>query len=243
MKLATVNPCSFAGNTAELDLKVLPINHLERPAAEQFIRAVFGRAYGANVTHFLPQIMALRSEESGLLAALGLRFAQTNTLFLEQYLEVPVEQAIAAAAHTAVARSTVTELGNLASFQRGGLRCLIIGLTAYLKGAGVKWAAFTAVPAVLNAFVRMGIPLHELGPADPSRLVGGAAEWGSYYEQKPRVVAGNVEAAYEYLNGELSKGALEIAPCCLWDGALRMGRERSVHRAAHSAQTVLSAGC
>ncbi len=241
MTLAAVSPCGFSGASG-LSLNITRNNDLDRLEAEQFIHDVFARAYGADVKHFMPRLMVLQSEERRLLAALGIRFAHSGGLFLENYLEVPVEQAVARAAHTAVARSSVAELGNLASYQRGGLRCLIIGLTAYLKGAGVKWATFTAVPAVHNAFVKMGIPLYELGFADPARLGGEAAHWGTYYDHKPRVVAGNVEAAYDYIASALSQGAVEASSCCLWKNAYRMGRECAARDAA-AAVPVLDAGC
>lgn len=243
MTTATVSPCGFSSQPSELGLEVLRNNDLGRAQAEQYIHEVFARVYSADVKHFMPQLMVLRSESNEFLAALGIRFAQTAPLFLEQYLDVPVEQAVARAAQTAVARSSVVELGNLASLQRGGLRCLIIGLTAYLKGAGAKWATFTAVPAVYNAFVKMGIPLFELGPADASRVIGGAADWGTYYDHSPRVVVGNVEAAYEALATVLRPAATVFPSCCLWEGAYRMGRDCAARHGVAPVGALLNAGC
>lgn len=243
MKVAKLSPCGFAGPTDGLSLTVLRSSDPGREQAEQFIHRVFALGYGANVTLYMPKIMILRSQEQQLLAALGIRFAQSNNLFLEQYLDGPAEQVVAGAAHTAVARSSVVELGNLASHQRGGLRCLIIGLTAYLKGAGIKWATFTAVPAVRNAFVKMGIPLFDLGFADRTRLPRAAADWGTYYDHQPRVVAGNVEAAYDYIAGALSAGTMELSSCCLWEGAFRMGIERRSSGGLGLTGALKNAGC
>jgi hypothetical protein len=59
---------------------------------------------------------------------------------------------------------------------------------------------FTAVPALRNSFLSLGIPLVTLAAADGARLDAAArAEWGSYYEQSPQVIAVNVGAAFETL--------------------------------------------
>jgi len=171
-----------------------------RAETERFIHHCFARVYGADVREFMPVLMRLHDGGGTLLGALGLRSARDEALFLERYLERPVEQALAAGFNTPVDRDAVTEVGNLAVAAPGGGRWLITALTAYLFAAGGTWVVFTIGPVLHNAFRRMGLELVDLGPADPDRLCASErAGWGRYYEQKPRVMAGRVEHGYRVL--------------------------------------------
>ncbi len=171
-----------------------------RAEVEQFVHSNFLQAYGADVRLFMPTLMSLRSDDGKLLGALGLRLAKDDELFLERYLDRPVEQLLAARINSPVDRDGMVEVGNLAVSGAGGGRWLITALTAYLYASRGKWVVFTAGPVLCNAFSRMGMDLIELGDADPSRLgADELATWGSYYDQKPKVMAGRVEYGYQIL--------------------------------------------
>jgi hypothetical protein len=205
-----------AGNMANLDqrssrkrayptwVEMSQPQDLKRTEVEQYIHACFHRAYGADVQQFMPTLMSLRSDAGDLLGALGLRQAKNNKLFLEQYLSWPVEQLLAAKINSSVARDGIVEVGNLAVSGAGGGRWLITALTAYLYASREKWVVFTAGPVLCNAFCRLGIDLIELGDADPTRLhPNELSAWGSYYDQKPKVMAGRVEPGYRKLQKQL----------------------------------------
>ena len=142
----------------------------DRRDVEKFIHRVFSRAYGADLNHYLPRLMSLRNPDNRVIAALGMREASSGPLFLETYLDSPVEHVISRLSDTLTTRKQIMEVGNLASMHRGGLRNLIIALTSYLRGAGSEWVVFTAVPAVRNAFEALDLPLYTLAVADKSRL-------------------------------------------------------------------------
>ena len=169
----------------------------ERPEIEAFIQRGFERAYRARITRFMPGLMSLR-RDSKLAAACGLRPAASGPLFLETYLDRPIERALAAACGQPVARDAITEVGNLVVARPGHARRLVIHLTKHLHPGRAKWVVFTAVPALRNNFTRLGIPLLLLAAADGARLDAAAlADWGSYYEQAPCVTAVDVAAAFE----------------------------------------------
>ncbi|HET9405174.1 MAG TPA: thermostable hemolysin, partial [Burkholderiales bacterium] len=168
----------------------------ERPQVESFIRRGFERAYGARLTRLMPTLMALRCGAETA-AACGLRPAAAEQLFLEAYLDRPVETALSRAAGMQLDRADIVEVGNLVIARAGCARRLIFHLTTHLHAAGPAWVVFTAVPALRNSFRRLGIPLVTLGAADGNRLPAAArAEWGSYYEQAPIVTAVSVTAAF-----------------------------------------------
>ena len=177
------------------------VGSAERPEIESFIRRGFERAYRARITRFMPRLMALR-RGSSLAAACGLRSAATRPLFLETYLDRPIETALSAAAGRPIARSSIIEVGNLVVARAGGARRLIVHLTHYLGAAGADWVVFTAVPALRNNFTRLGIPLETLGAADSSRLdEAERADWGDYYTLGPMVTAVRVAAALQAVRG------------------------------------------
>jgi hypothetical protein len=167
----------------------------ERKAAERFISASFKRAYGARLRRFFPVIMVLR-HGGELAAACGLRYARGGGLFLEKYLDQPIELALSAAVGECVDRCSIVEVGNLAVKRAGDARDLIQCLTCHLLDDNMAWAVFTAVPALRNSFRRLGIPLIPLGLAAREKLAPAErAHWGTYYETTPVVAAVPVTAA------------------------------------------------
>jgi hypothetical protein len=93
-------------------------------------------------------------------------------------------------------RSGIVEIGNLAPASAGQARWLICTLSAFLIGAGFTHVVFTSVPKLRNAFSRMGLPLAWIADADQQRLpLQERSEWGSYYDCRPAVYAGDIVAA------------------------------------------------
>lgn len=175
----------------------LHVGARERAVVEAFIRRGFERAYGARLVRLMPALMALRRDRE-LVAACGLRAAAVEPLFLETYLDQPVEIALSRATDLHLGRADIVEVGNLVIARAGIARRLIFNLTTHLHAAGPAWVVFTAVPALRNNFRRLGIPLVTLAAADGDRLpVTARAEWGDYYEQSPMVTAVRVEAAFD----------------------------------------------
>jgi hypothetical protein len=177
-----------------------PQTGLRRGETEAFIAAVFRRAYGARIAGFMPVLLGLRDGGSRLLAACGLRAGAGNALFLERYLDAPVEGVLGAAIRRAVAREAIIEVGNLAVVPPGSARHLIVALTGYLAPTRLDWVVFTAAPALRNAFTRLGIPLAALADASIDRLPADArADWGTYYVAGPKVCAVSIAAARDAL--------------------------------------------
>lgn len=230
MTPATILHYPVRATENDLQLELLAQNSCSRPQVERFIHEVFAHAYGARVQHFLPALLSLQSSEKRVLAALGMRTASDGTLFLENYFDIPVEEKLRQVTGHAAARTHIIELGNLASVHRGGLRLLIIALTAYLKGAGAEWVVFTAVPVVLRAFAALNLNLYPLGPADRSRLGKEQEQWGSYYDHSPVVVAGKVNEGFECLQAAIQADTLLRFNACLWQHAWNVGQRQRLER-------------
>ncbi|MFZ2526015.1 MAG: thermostable hemolysin [Candidatus Ferrigenium altingense] len=162
----------------------------DRAEIERFIGDVFREAYGAEIKRFKPCLMSLRDHDNKLVAACGFRSAALEPLFLETYLDKPIEAVLAERVGFPVKRGDIVEVGNFSVAEPGMARYLIAAIVAQLHATSKQWAVFTAVPLVRNAFIKMGMNPVILGDADKSRLSPEEqAEWGSYYEQKPQIMA------------------------------------------------------
>ena len=160
-----------------------------RAEVQAFIANAYRRVFDAEVRVFYPSLVALHNSDDCLQGAAGARHADGQYLFLEQYLDVPVEQAIRLFAGSAVSRAKVVELGNL-SVTRPALTYPFISLIgAWLQTYGIEWLVFALTRTLQKVFSRADVELLDLGAAEPSRLQRSANHWGSYYEHGPRVMA------------------------------------------------------
>lgn len=174
---------------------------LDRALVEQYVSDRFQEIHGATIRDFMPLLLTM-SCNSRFSAAVGIRPAQEQALFLEQYLSETVEKAISRTAGHAVERGSVSEIGNLVATKRGSSQLLFLILTAVLQATDSEWLVFTATPGVQKSIRRLGFRFHTLGDADPSLLDEPSClnDWGSYYESQPQVVAGSLSEAMAVLS-------------------------------------------
>lgn len=162
----------------------------DRADVERFISNIFHQAYRAEIKRFKPCLMSLRDQDDKLVAACGFRSAALEPLFLETYLDRPIETILSEHVGSPVKRGDIVEVGNFSVAEPGMARYLITAINDHLHDTHNQWAVFTAVPVLRNAFIKMGLNPIMLGGADKSRLPAEEqAEWGSYYEQKPQIMA------------------------------------------------------
>ena len=186
-------------DSAPLSLaRALPQDPL-RPAFEAFIQQRFRIAHGADIRHFMPQLFGVSQANGELCAVAGVRLASDEPLFLERYLDHPIEPLISAAAAQPVDRRAIAEVGNLAASDTGSARLSIIAITWLLAMGGLEWVAFTGNIGLVNSFHRLGLKPVTLCAADPQRLGDERHLWGSYYESQPWVHVGNIRAGFIHL--------------------------------------------
>ncbi|MDP2695346.1 MAG: thermostable hemolysin [Gallionella sp.] len=162
----------------------------DRAEVERFIGDIFHQAYGAEIKRFKPCLMSLRDHDNKLVAACGFRSAALEPLFLETYLDQPIEAVLAERVGFPVRRDNIVGVGNFSVAEPGMARYLITAINDHLHDTSNQWAVFTAVPVLRNAFIKMGMNPVMLGDANKSRLPPEEQEeWGSYYAQKPQVMA------------------------------------------------------
>lgn len=173
--------------------------HTTRSEVEAFIADAFQREHRANVNHFMPVLLTLQSSQGELQAVAGLRTATQQKLFLEQYMDLPIERMIASVLRKPVDRQHIVEIGNLAANRQGASRYLFVALTALLMQWDLPWLSFTGTRQVHNVFKRLGLNPVSVCPANKSRLSIDSSEWGSYYDKDPHVMIGDVQGGYNQL--------------------------------------------
>jgi len=182
----------------------------ERPTLQAFIADGYAREHGARLHHFQPRLFGLW-QDGVLQAALGVSRAGDHPLFLEHYLDVPVERRLAEVLAAPVDRSRLIEVGNLAARRRGLLRPLIIRLIETLVAEGMQWLVFTATRQVRNAFQRLGLEAWPLAEAHPGRLGDAGHDWGRYYTHAPLVMGGDMARAWRHLQAHRADATAPLA--------------------------------
>ncbi|MDX8405458.1 MAG: thermostable hemolysin [Mariprofundus sp.] len=179
---------------------VIRQNDPEWEQVTTFIQDTYRRAYGADVDSFMPQMMRACDAAGEYRAVMGYRDAGKEPLFLEYYLDEPIEKAISRYLGYPVERSTIVEVGNLAEATPGDARLAIIGATAYMSACGFRWVAFTGVTRMRNVFRKLGLDTRELMVADESRLPPEeVAKWGAYYQGNPVVCFADIKHGHDNL--------------------------------------------
>lgn len=169
-----------------------------RAALEAFVAREFFQHYGARLETFMPWLLGL-SVDGQLAGVSGMRPAAGNPLFIEQYLDEPVEMALQACTGKAVARNTILEIGNLAGHHIGVNRALFPVLTELTYMRGYSWVVCNATRTVQNSLRRLGIPVVAIQRAEPERLGAARFIWGSYYATESTVIAMSSADAHQVL--------------------------------------------
>jgi hypothetical protein len=204
-------------------LSVVRRGDIERRDLEHYVHQRYQEIHGADIHDFMPDLLALRGNNTDLLGVLGFRPAKKAPLFLEAYLDSPVEIVLEQRLGVELERSMIVEVGNLASSTPGGARWLISLSTALFMGMGLRWAVLTATPALLNSFSKLGVAFVPLAAADKERIAHADKHWGNYYDAGPLVVASDVSRAFHTLHARLLRCERSSGAISLWERAYRLG--------------------
>lgn len=172
------------------ELLLYQASDARREELERFVSDVFASKHGARVCSFMPTLLAMRNDVGAVCSVAGFRCAAEQRLFLERYLDEPIEHAIASAARQHVSRSQIVEVGNLAGVNCRSAMRLVLELPRILLDRGHRWIVFTATDMLRQLLASYHAPLLELADASPLRAQNTGDEWGRYYDSQPRVMVG-----------------------------------------------------
>lgn len=165
-----------------------------RERVERFISQVFHASFDAKIMTYAPDLLYLE-QDGQIQAALGLRWANQQSLFCEKYLDGSVLDAIG---DPLLRRGEVVELSNLASMTPGAGAQLYVLAAVALDLAGCKQLVFTANETVRRSISRGGFSARFLADANVDKVTG-ADQWGSYYEGQPQVMVADIPASAEII--------------------------------------------
>jgi len=213
---------SAVNRRRRLDVSVVIRGDAETSEVEDFVRECYRERHQADIREFMPAFLTLRTNAK-LVGVLGFRPADQARLFLEAYLDEPIEKTLGQRIGIEPQRSTLVEVGNLVSSTPGGARWLISSSTALFMGMGLRWAVLTATPGLLNSFRKLGIAFVPLAPAAKERIDDADKYWGSYYDEQPFVVVSDISTAFHRLNSQLAGPLQSPGGITLWKRAYRLG--------------------
>lgn len=178
----------------------------ERQSLEHYIAQRFDQAYQAKVNEFLPHLVRVTCC-GNTSAAVGIRCAAESPLFVEQYMECPVEQKLSEIGGQ-TKRESIAELGNLVASHRGVSQLLFLVIANSLYLADIEWVIFVATKQVASLVKKFQCPVKDLGKADPGCLSDGGKKWGSYYATDPHLLAMHLPTARRHVQSSLKAGVV-----------------------------------
>ena len=162
-------------------------SHFMRSAVEDAIRTPYRDRYGARLASF-PDILVAEAPPRGTIeCAAGIRFG-CQRLFLEHYLDMPVELALERRFCRRIDRSRVVEVGNLVAARRGRSRNFVRRIIEFVERADAEWAVFTATRPLRALLRQERLNMVEIAGAEQMR-VPNPHDWGTYFDHDPRVMA------------------------------------------------------
>lgn len=192
-------------------LQLVGPTHPQRAVVEAFIAGVYRDRFSARIHRFMPALLAFYDDHGRLSAALGLRLAGGQRLFVEQYLDDSAEHCIGRHLHCCIDRTQLAEIGGFAAAQPGDARAVIMLLTRWLHAADVRFVLFAATTQLRNTLSRLRLPTVALATARAELLSEHDQDWGRYYDTHPQVVFGEVGAGLARLDRHTAAAAARLA--------------------------------
>ena len=165
-------------------------------AACQFTKDRFQHCFGCELTEFYPIILTSWLKDE-LQAVVGVRSAVDGPLFLEQYLNFPVEVLLA---DSSLDRSQIVEIGGFAAVDKMAAIPLMERTANVLLEMGFAHAVCTANKPVRRCLSSINVPFEQLAVADIEMLRDSSENWGSYYATTPLVLAGDIQTGAEAID-------------------------------------------
>ena len=193
---------------------------LNRNKVESFIHRQFKLKHEAEIRHYMPYLLSLEDSSQTVLSAAGFRPACSEKLFLEKYLDEPVERLLSNRLGNNIDRFQIIEVGNLASDCPGSSRLMIMAMTCLFDQHGFEWVVMTGTNELANIFRNLELAPIMLARAEASRLDDEQYDWGKYYAHDPQVMTGNIKSAHQELSRSIhyrnfinSLQAFNLSPC------------------------------
>jgi hypothetical protein len=183
---------------------------IQRTRVERFIERRFLDRFGSLIVDHYPTLLSLQSDDGNVLATIGLRDASREPLFVERYFDEPIERMISKVTGAALPRGDILEIGNMASIGRTASARLIAASASYLSTCQSRYAVVTATEELRRMLGSFGFAWRALGAARADRLPDQGRSWGSYYEQNPEILVGEIRQSSERMQSYIRATKIEV---------------------------------
>jgi len=164
-----------------------------RNKVEEFIKDSYKKHFSANLNTFFPLILTvINIEDDSIMGALGIRYADEENLFSENYLPDTVENSIFTHEKSFINRSKIIELGNFVVECKADIKFVLPAVSQFIKSLDVDWVVYTLTRPIKSYFNKFGIELNFLHDARAEAVNGAATDWGKYYKFNPAVYYSSV---------------------------------------------------
>lgn len=164
---------------------------METSVPRQFVSRLFRERLNACVKPGYLTWQSVNAPDGRPLAVLGYRAAAQGPLFLESYLDQPIEILLSEQFDSPIDRRDIVEIGCLAALPSAALVRLWHSSANHLS-AQYKVAVATLTQPLRMAFSRVGMPFVEIAEAVREQAPRTGECWGDYYDLNPMVCAGRI---------------------------------------------------
>lgn len=165
----------------------------DRQLIEDFIMLAYEQEFDASIEVNYPILIGLCDGVGRIRAAVGMRMANCEKLFLEQYLHLPVEITLGQNLSHQVERNAIVELGSFASTGLNMSLYLLGAAAAYLATRGIEFGLVTATDKMNRLFKIFDFHTQVICRAKKHDLLDQAVNWGTYYSCNPKVIVGSIQ--------------------------------------------------
>ena len=186
-------------------LRPVAADDILRSSLEDFITGTYQQFFNAELNSFLPNLVAATTANDEIQAAFGYSDAGEDRLFLENYIDQPVDLILSKKLDKKIQRKKIVEVGNLAITDMTESISFLREIARYLQGLGYEWIICTATRYLRLLFLRSGCKPLSIATASVSRVKDDGTDWGSYYATAPEVLVGNVNQSIYLIEQKLLK--------------------------------------
>ncbi|MBT5000660.1 MAG: hypothetical protein HOJ68_07985 [Bacteroidetes bacterium] len=158
-----------------------------RQEAQDHIRGVYRRVYGANIDEFAPLLVVAKRIDGEILCAAGIRTAEDG-FFSDAYLPSDFSSALQQVAGISVPISEIMEVVSLASTTPFPVLPMLDKMIEWGRQNAMTCGVFTATKPLRRLLNRTSLNYVELASANVTQVPNPKA-WGSYYDTDPKVCA------------------------------------------------------
>ena len=175
-----------------------------RASLETFVRHSYKKIFNAQLNSFLPNLVASTTSDDQIWAAFGYADAGQGKLFLENYLDDPIEKLVSKKIGKNIQRKKIVEVGNLSITHMADSVKTMRDIAGYLQSLGYEWIVCTATRYLRLLFLKSGAKPVSIAQAPKSRVSEDGSEWGSYYVTAPEILIGNVNQSVSLIEQKLA---------------------------------------